>query len=391
MSKAEDKAQSAIELVQTWLALRAEGHSSDQAAAQLQLSRSTLENYRRKYLPELTLTKQTLDKNGKPQSTIHGIRENGSVDTTGMRIKSVTKSPYGGAFVKYENKEEVLSYEQIRDELIDAMKKHAPKYPSIKRPKLVEPHLLVVDINDVHIGKYSSPTETGEIYDIETAKRRATEGLHGLLNKSQGFPTDKILFVVGNDIVHYDSPTRKTTSGTPQDTDKQLHEACNAARELYVYMLEVLVGIADVHVVFNPSNHDFVVGNRIVDSLYCWFHNSKNITFDIDMKHRKYFQYGNSLIATTHGDGAKEKDLVKLMAEEAKQMWADTTYRYWYCHHIHHRVIKDDIGASIQYLRSPSSADAWHHRNGYITKPAVECFIHHPTEGQIANFTHYCT
>jgi len=66
-----------------------------------------------------------------------------------------------------------------------------------------------------------------------------------------------------------------------------------------------------------------------------WFSKSKNVTFDTTIKHRKYYKYGYNLIGTTHGDGAKEQDLVYLMAHESKD-WSTTEYRYWYLHHIHH-------------------------------------------------------
>jgi len=49
-----------------------------------------------------------------------------------------------------------------------------------------------------------------------------------------------------------------TTSGTPQDTDGMWYDNFMLAKKLYVDVLEMILSVADVHFVYNPSNHDFV-------------------------------------------------------------------------------------------------------------------------------------
>lgn len=387
--KNEQEVATAVEHVQRWLALRKTGMSSDEAAAQVGLDRTTLQGYRRKYCPELTVTKETIGKDGQVSKTEKGLRKNQDIDTSNMEIVSVTKSPYGGAFVKYANKSDVLTYEDIRDELIKEMDKHSPKYPKISRKPIQDGHLLVVSPTDIHIGRYASLSETGRSYNTEIAVRDATNALEGLIQKSSGFNIDKIFFLGGHDILNVDNSHKTTTAGTKQDNDGQLSEGFLAAKKLCVHMLESLMSIADVHVMYNPSNHDYDSGFMLFDSLASWFRLCEHITFDYTMAHRKYATYGNSLIMTSHGDGAKEKDLVKLMAAEAKEKWASTDHRYIYLGHLHHRIAKDDIGASIEYTRTIAPACSWSHRNGYINKPAMEAFIHSKDNGQVCRLTHY--
>ena len=288
-----------------------------------------------------------------------------------------------------KNQKDMIRYEDVRDQMIEDMQSHSPTYPKIKREKTDDGHLLVFDIGDPHFGKYATSTETGEDYNIEIADKVCREALEGLIARANGFVIDKVLLVIGNDILHTDSPFRKTTAGTPQDTDGQWHEAFIAARKLYVHTVERLLTIADVHIVYNPSNHDFMSGFMLADGLQSWFHDSDQVTFDVDMKHRKYFAYGNSLIGTSHGDGAKENNLSELMATEARELWAQALYPYWYLHHVHHKKSKEYIGGMVEYLRSPSASDGWHDRNGYKSKRAIEAFVHSKTGGQVARFTHY--
>jgi hypothetical protein len=287
------------------------------------------------------------------------------------------------------------TYDQIRDELIKEMVKHAPRYPTLKYKKVTDGHLLLIDPADIHIGKLAVKSETGYQYDMATAVRMVHEGIEGLLTKSKGFPVEKIVLVVGNDVLHRDSPHNLTTSGTRQDTDGMWHQAFIAARQMYVHIIERLMQVAPVHVVFNPSNHDYASGYMLADALYCWFNKSKVVTFDNDIIHRKYYQYGENLIATSHGDGAKFADMPLLMASESPKLWANTRHRYVYLHHLHHfkrhEVLtgKDFPGITIQYLRSPSASDAWHMKQGYTGAPqAIEAFIHHPTGGRVAAISH---
>ena len=108
------------------------------------------------------------------------------------------------------------------------------------------------------------------------------------------------------------------------------------------------LSVADVHFTFNPSNHDYTHGFFLAQVIETYFRNSKNITFDCSIAHRKGFMYGNNLIGTTHGDGAKSQDLPLLMAQEFSKEWAETKHRYVYTHHVHHKTSKDYIGVTVE-------------------------------------------
>lgn len=283
-----------------------------------------------------------------------------------------------------------ITFEQMLKDHIDAVKNHTFAY-EISRPKdnSVDKHLLVVDPADIHIGKLAKAYETGEEYNTELAIQRVHEGVAGILEKVKGFSIDKILFVAGNDVLHIDTPDRKTRNGTPQDTDGMWYENFLKAKEMYVTVIDRLLMKADVHFMFNPSNHDYTNGFFLADSITSWYRECKNISFDTSIAHRKYFRYHGNLIGTTHGDGAKGADLPILMATEAKEDWAKSHHRYIYTHHVHHKTAKDHPGVTVESLRSPSGADSWHHLKGHQhAVRAIEGFLHHQNHGQIARLTH---
>lgn len=288
-------------------------------------------------------------------------------------------------FIKAEEKQ----FSDLTQTLINDLQQYAPKFPKLKRIENKDSYLLVIDPADIHIGKLCTAFESGEAYNNQIAVQRVLEGVKGILQKVSSFNIDKILFIGGNDILHIDSPLRTTTSGTPQDTDGMWHTNFLIAKQLYTDVLELLLGVADVHFTFNPSNHDYTNGFFLAQVIETYFKECKNITFDTSIAHRKGFKYFNNLIGTTHGDGAKQMDLPLLMAVEFPVEWSQTKHRYIYTHHVHHKTSKDYAGITIESLRSPSGTDSWHHRNGYQHAPkAVEAFLHCKINGQIARITH---
>ena len=301
------------------------------------------------------------------------------------------KSDKSSMFMKNHSYQEPKE-RQLRDlfaELLNQFKDYTPNFPKIERKKCTDPHLLVVDPADIHIGKLCSSFETGVEYNSQIAVQRVREGVQGIINRVQGYEIDQILFVAGNDVLHIDTPKRTTTSGTPQDTSGMWYDNVILAKDLYVDIIEMLRTVAPVKCVFNPSNHDYMSGFMLLQIIEAWFKDCEDVDFDAGMSHRKYHKYHNNLIGTTHGDGAKLTNLPMLMAAEAEH-WSACKKRYMYTHHVHHFSGKDFPGLNIQSLRSPSESDSWHHRNGYEQVPkAIEGFLHHPKHGQVNKLTYH--
>lgn len=309
-------------------------------------------------------------------------------DAVGLPIDNVSNYWHKGKHFSVHVNGKDVSLWDLKDQVIDEMKKHSPKYPVMKYTKVVDGHCLVVDPADIHIGKLCSAFETGDASTHKEVIIRVKSGVAGIVQKVKGFPVDQILLIIGNDILHVDNAKSQTTAGTPQDTELMWYDAFRIALKLYVDVIEMLVGIAPVRVQYNPSNHDYLTGFFLAQTLQAWFRNCKNIEFDVSPAHRKYFAYGKNLIGSTHGDGAKEADLGYLMAHESDN-WKECKHRYFYTHHIHHKKSKDYMSVCVEALRSPSGTDSWHHRNGYQWSPkAVEGFLHHKEHGQIARITH---
>ena len=308
--------------------------------------------------------------------------------------------------------------EAFRDEIVTLIEDLArPPADLPPRFDVAEGMMMVLDPSDVHIGKLSVKTETGVSYDAAIAEHRLVEGCKALMLKGKHNGVSHVLFVIGNDIAHIDNPRRQTTGGTPQDTDGSLFTIFQVALRGYSRVVEeALRQELSIQIIFNPSNHDWILGYCIAQTVAARWKDHPNVTvtdYGVSEIHRKYVRFGLNIIGLSHGDGAKEGDLGQIMLQEARPHMAECLHRYWYLHHYHHKIKKalgirsmsrekDHIGMTVirsgagamegdnvmvEYVRSPSAPDGWHNRNGYLNRQAVEAFVHHPTEGQTDRFT----
>ena len=312
-------------------------------------------------------------------------------DGVGIPIEAVNHYWHKGEHFSIHAKSDYFDRKLFLDQIEQTIKAHAPEQIKTKYTRKKDKHLLVINPADIHIGKYSAEIETGEAYDLDIAKKRVMEGIQGIVGLAAGFEIDRIMLAIGNDVLHVDNVYNTTTKGTQQDVIGKWHEHFVIALELYIWACEYLRQIAPVDAIHSMSNHDYQSGFHLAHSLKAYFHKDKNIHVDAEPKHRKYYRYGQSLIGLAHGDGAKTADMPLLMANEASKEWSETKHRYWYLHHVHHRVKykwldgKDYHGCTVEFMRSPSADDSWHSRKGYTATPkGVQGHVHNFDNGQVA-------
>lgn len=290
------------------------------------------------------------------------------------------------------------------------------------RPTPTGSKLLVIDLADVHFLKLAVKTETGYEYNRDVARHRVIEGTKALLRKSTFMGIGQILFVLGNDILHVDTPRATTTSGTYQDSDGTIFQGFTDASLALKEAIDVAAETAPVDLLHCMSNHDWLMGwalSQTVAAPYRAPHFSnpriRATDYNLSENHRKYYRFGSNLLGFSHGDGAKEEKLYGVMVDEARQHISECANLYWYLHHVHHKVRKargevamlqekDHTGmtaivtgspkfkgahVNIEYVRSPSAPDGWHSRNSFVNLQAVECFVHDPEAGQEARFTEW--
>ena len=261
----------------------------------------------------------------------------------------------------------LVAAEKLVENILAKIDDHAPQYqpfPYIKIRKYSK--MLEINIPDLHVGKMCWKPESGENYDLDIAVRLYHTAIEDLLSKTSHIEFDKILYVLGNDLMHTDGQNGTTFSGTRQDVDSRHQKIFLETQDMIVRSIERMMPIAPMEIVFVPGNHDtqsvFFMG-QVIKS---WFRNAKNVMVDNEPMSRKIKEWGNSMIGLTHGDKENITKLSMAMATQDRQMWGRTKYCEIQIGHWHKKALEgEEFGTRVRTLPSLAPADAWHFGNAY--------------------------
>lgn len=317
----------------------------------------------------------------------------GSVRDTGL----IAKEQLYQIKVWLTRRVEERGLEQLREAVIAAMREHSPRYdkPRYRTAPPESRYMLEIAIPDLHVGKLAWGQEAGEDYDIKIAEQAFRGAVEHFLEKTRGYDIGRVLFVVGNDLLHVDNENNATALGTRQDVGSRWQKSFKRALELLVWGIDRMVAIAPVHIPVIPGNHATSAEHLMGEVLSAWYRLNPAVTVDNRPKHRKYVRYGNSLIGYTHGHHEKHADLPLIMATEAPEQWAATRYRAWHIGHLHHKrttrheVVRERNGVEIRISPALCAVDAWHSQKGYVgSVRGAEAFLWHPSLGLEAHLSY---
>lgn len=262
-----------------------------------------------------------------------------------------------------------VTFEDVKSLYLDLIKTH--KSPTIEKYEVkTTGRMIEVPILDLHIGKYSTPDYVGDgnEYNLEIAKECFHEVIDTTIAelKYQNQVVKKILFPIGNDLLHIDNAFLSTTNGTPQDTNMTHQAIFKETVLLLIEGIEKLSKAFECEVkVFNVNgNHDFMSSYHALMSLWCYFHNNENVDVDLNMSSRHYERFGNCLIGFAHGD-KEGKRIQGVMQGECKD-WSDCKYREFHLGHLHSEQVIEINGLKIRNLPSVTATDRWHHTSAYV-------------------------
>lgn len=249
----------------------------------------------------------------------------------------------------------------------------------------VSGNLLEINIPDLHVGKLAWSAETGySNYDGKLAKQVFEEAVDSLLERSASLRYERVVFVVGNDLLHSDTKQGTTTAGTPLDNDSRFQRSFTLARQLTVHAIERFRGIAPVDVVMCPGNHDQLSVWHLGDSLESFYHSAEDVKIDNSPALRKYYQWGKCMFLFAHGNKGKLADYPLLMATEQPKMFGATLWREAHTGDKHQLKVSEHHGVRVRILPALCPPDAWHTEHAFVgMQRSAEAFMWHREEGLI--------
>jgi hypothetical protein len=311
------------------------------------------------------------------------------IDTKKWKLSSYwNKERYDGWFVsamvtaiKHESK----------DILAEVIKNFTPKYEPISKLVINESFdndcVGVISTQDLHFGK-----EDNE--DIVEHFKAAVQDLVHRAYRSHKL--QKIIYVIGGDLLNMDTFSGSTTSGTPVDNSQRAQEAYTEAFDALYWSINYIRQFCEyIHVVYLPGNHDRLSSFHMAHALSkCFDPEDFNIYFDSEYKERKVVVYGQNMFAFEHGDVSK-KNTALVYATEFPIAWGHSKYRTCYTGHFHSKKTTEFVsenehnGFAIKHLPSLCSTDYWHYHNKYTgSKRQAIMEVHDRWKGKVSEFVY---
>lgn len=257
-------------------------------------------------------------------------------------------------------------------------------FEALEPVKIVPPHwrtagmyMLELPMMDFHLGKLSWNDETGQDnYDLKIAEALWKDTINDILGKVDTIGTPEyILFPVGQDYFHFDTPSVTTTGGTQLDSDTRWQQMFRKGVELLVWAIEQCYALAPVKVMWIPGNHDQMLSYAATVGLAQRYANTEGIEVDLSPTPRKYHLYGLNLIGFAHGVEEKKR-IEGLMQIEAPVAWGASVWREYHLGHLHTEITSTKNGIVFRRISSITAADSWHSEHGFLgTVRQAQAFV----------------
>jgi hypothetical protein len=255
--------------------------------------------------------------------------------------------------------------------------------PITEAPKLSDDDLMCLyPMGDPHFGMHAWWQDAGEDFDLGIAERLTCGAIDRLVQSAPAAHTALLLNL--GDMFHADNQKNVTASGHQLDVDGRWAKVQKVGLMAMIHCIKRLLE-KHQQVIFriNRGNHDGHSSYALSLMISCYFHNEPRVTVDLSPSTVWYYQFGKSLIGSTHGDTIKGADMVAIMAADKPKEWGETVHRYWYVGHVHHQDCKEYRGGVVEYFRTLAARDAWHAGQGYRAGRDMRLIVLHKEFGEI--------
>lgn len=243
--------------------------------------------------------------------------------------------------------------------------------------------MTVYPFGDPHIGLYAWAQEAGADFDLQIAERLTLGAVDRLVTASPASDTAVILPL--GDVFHINDQTNTTPAHKHQlDADGRFVKVLQVGVKTFKHaILRALEKHQNVVVRFVRGNHDPQAVWALAVSIAEFFSNNPRVRVDLSPADHWFLRWGKCLIGATHGDKSKHEQLMGVMACDRAQDWGETLYRYWYCGHLHHSLVKEFPGVTVEVFRTLAASDAHGAGHGYRAGRDMRAIVLHREYGEI--------
>jgi UDP-2,3-diacylglucosamine pyrophosphatase LpxH len=249
------------------------------------------------------------------------------------------------------------------DKFIEVVeKKVEPVYIEKPDSNLKHSKLLEISLFDMHF----------PISDLKFYRNHLEEIVHKIKSRKW----QKILVVVGQDLLHNDNFKGQTANGTPIEKVDMVKAFDDALQFYTTVITEAISQSLEVDCIYVKGNHDESMSYGFFRVLQATF---PQVKFEGSMKQRKGFVWEKIFIGLTHGDKGANRLMENFLSEYGKLI-AQATVKEIHSGHLHTEITKDKFGIVQRTLATANKTDEWHDDNGFIgANKRFQLFEYSPT------------
>ena len=267
---------------------------------------------------------------------------------------------------------------------VAALCEDVPRLAPIESPKATQHDLLnVIPMGDPHIGLYAWASECGDDFDTDKARELTLAAVDRLMASAPNAETCIILPL--GDVFHANDQSNVTPGHKHQlDVDTRFVKVLGIGIQTYRHaVIRALEKHPTVIVRFVQGNHDPQSVWALAFTIQAFFADNPRVTVDLSPSKFWFYEFGNVLIGSTHGDTVKHEALLGVMACDQAQAWGRTKHRYWYTGHVHHQSVKEFPGVICESFRTLAAKDAYAAGHGYRAGRDMVCITQHREHGEV--------
>lgn len=243
-------------------------------------------------------------------------------------------------------------------------------------------------ITDYHVGMLAWAKETGEAWDLKIAEQTLMDVMRRMVDCAPNSAVGIVNFL--GDLLHFDSLKPITPEhGHLLDADSRYQKVVHICVKLVRAVIEMALAKHEtVHVLANEGNHDPTGSVWLRVLLPILYENNPRVTFEHSPLPYVVYEWGNTLLAFSHGHMAKKESLPLLFAAKFAQAWGRTTKRYAHTGHMHHVDIKEHPGMKVEQHATLAAPDAYAARGGWFSERQAVAITYSKFSGEKSRQTY---
>lgn len=283
-----------------------------------------------------------------------------------------------------EKPEEIALREVIKGAVAEFVQ-GAPEIPIPEGPSKFDSDVIPwFQIGDAHIGMLAHEAETGANFDLKIAERELCAAFATLFDECP--PRERCVINDLGDGTHAENVAAVTeASGHRLDVDGRFPKMIGVYVRTMRYILDrALEKFQFVDVIINQGNHSRTNDLWMAELLRQVYAGSERVNVLDNASVFIPYRMGNTFVLIHHSDKTKPEVLPQVMANDFRQDWGETEYRYINVGHLHHKLaIKETAGCTVEMWNTLASKDRWTNDGGYRAHQSITRVDRSKTYGEV--------